>query len=58
MASFNQNVDENKQNGKRKWNETHTDIDRNSKEDEEENTRNGKWNLILIKNVLMLYMIY
>lgn len=42
MASFNQSAEENKPNGKRKWNDSHTDIDRNSKEDEDENTRTGK----------------
>lgn len=42
MASFNQSVDENKQNGKRKWNDTHTDIDRNSKEDEDDIITTGK----------------
>jgi len=46
MASFNQSSDENKQNGKRKWNESHTDIDRNSKEDEDENTTTGKLNTL------------
>lgn len=48
MASFNQSVDENKQNGKRKWNESHTDIDRNSKEDEDDHTTTGKLNILLI----------
>lgn len=47
MASFNQSVDENKQNGKRKWNESHTDIDRNSKEEEDDNTTTGKLNILL-----------
>lgn len=42
MASFNQNLDENKQNGKRKWNETHTETERNSKEDEDDNITPGK----------------
>lgn len=41
MASFNQSADENKQNGKRKWNESHTDVDRNSK-DGDDNTTSGK----------------
>lgn len=45
MASFNQSSDENKQNGKRKWNESHADIDKNSKEDEDENATTGKYNI-------------
>jgi len=39
MASFNQGADENKPNGKRKWNETHADMDRTSKEDEDDSIR-------------------
>jgi hypothetical protein len=42
MASFNQGANENKQNGKRKWNESHTDMDRNSNEDEDDNKITGK----------------
>lgn len=48
MASFNQGADENKQNGKRKWNESHPDIDRNSKEDEDDNKTTGKCYILLI----------
>lgn len=42
MASFNQSADENKQNGKRKWNETQADIDRNSSKDEDDKITTGK----------------
>lgn len=49
MASFNQNADENKQNGKRKWNESLTDVERNSKEDDDDDKiANGKYNICLI----------
>lgn len=41
MASFNQNTDENKQNGKRKWNESHSDIERISKDDDDDNSTTG-----------------
>lgn len=48
MASFNQSADENKQNGKRKWNDSHADIDRNSKEDEDDSTTTGKLKYFII----------
>ncbi|XP_060876822.1 ubiquitin carboxyl-terminal hydrolase 39-like isoform X3 [Metopolophium dirhodum] len=43
MASFNQSADENKQNGKRKWNESHSDIERNSQDDEDDHSTTDKW---------------
>lgn len=46
MASFNQSADENKQNGKRKWNESNLDIDRNSKDDDDEHSTTGKFNTV------------
>jgi len=46
MASFNQSADENKQNGKRKWNESHSDIERNSKDDEDDQSTTGKLNIV------------
>jgi len=48
MASFNQSVDENKQNGKRKWNDTHTDIVKNSKEDEDDIITTGKLTVLRV----------
>jgi len=46
MASFNQSVDENKQNGKRKWNDSHLDIERNSQDDEDDHSNTGKLNIV------------